>query len=196
MVQTSLFGEPETPKPSDKKKVHKPVQPAQEKLAEKIEPEIDKPLAEPHKPKNYDTPPATTEIVAEDIPTQQPERQEAPRAADKVNTQDLQKVYYTITEVAKMFDVNASLLRFWEKEFRQLGKIKKNKKGDRYYNKENIRHLNIIYYLLREQKMTIAGARDMIKNKRKSTAAQFDLVENLQKIKGFLVDLKTELEAK
>ena len=93
-----------------------------------------------------------------------------------------------------MFDVNASLLRFWEKEFKQLGRIKKNKKGDRYYNKENIRHLNIIYYLLKEQKMTIAGARDMIKNKRKSTVAQFDMVENLQKIRSFLVDLKTALK--
>ncbi len=113
---------------------------------------------------------------------------------DKVDEKGLEKVYYTISEVAKMFDVNASLLRFWEKEFRQLGKIKKNKKGDRYYNKHNIRHLNIIYYLLKEQKMTIAGAREMMKNKRKSTVAQFDMVENLQKIRGFLVDLKTALK--
>ena len=113
---------------------------------------------------------------------------------DKVDEKSLEKVYYTISEVAKMFDVNASLLRFWEKEFKQLGKIKKNKKGDRYYNKHNIRHLNIIYYLLKEQKMTIAGAREMMKNKRKSTVAQFDMVENLQKIRGFLVDLKTALK--
>lgn len=113
---------------------------------------------------------------------------------DKVDEKELTKVYYTITEVAKMFGVNASLLRFWEKEFKQLGKIKKNKKGDRYYNKHNIRHLNIIYYLLKKQKMTIAGAREMMKNKQKSTIAQFDMVENLQKIRGFLVDLKTALK--
>ncbi len=113
---------------------------------------------------------------------------------DKVDEKELTKVYYTISEVAKMFDVNASLLRFWEKEFKELGKIKKNKKGDRYYNKHNIRSLNIIYYLLKEQKMTIAGARNMIKNKRKSTVAQFDMVENLQKIRGFLVNLKTALK--
>jgi len=113
---------------------------------------------------------------------------------DKVDEKSLQKVYYTISEVAKMFDVNASLLRYWEKEFKELGKIKKNKKGDRYYNKHNIRSLNIIYYLLKEQKMTIAGARNMIKNKRKSTVAQFDMVENLQKIRGFLVDLKIALK--
>ena len=111
-----------------------------------------------------------------------------------MDEKNLEKVYYTITEVAKMFDVNASLLRFWEKEFKQLGRIKKNKKGDRYYNKHNIRHLNIIYYLLKERKMTIAGARDSLKNKRKSTFAQFDLVENLQKIRGFLVDLKTAVQ--
>ena len=113
---------------------------------------------------------------------------------DKVDEKELTKVYYTISEVAKMFGVNASLLRFWEKEFKELGKIKKNKKGDRYYNKHNIRSLNIIYYLLKEQKMTIAGARAMIKNKRKSTVAQFDMVDNLQKIRGFLVDLKTALK--
>ena len=113
---------------------------------------------------------------------------------DKVDEKELTKVYYTISEVAKMFGVNASLLRFWEKEFKQLGKIKKNKKGDRYYNKMNIRALNIIYYLLKEQKMTIAGAREMMKNKRKSTVAQFDIVENLQQVRGFLVDLKTSLQ--
>jgi|GEM_PF-308024 len=115
---------------------------------------------------------------------------------NKVDEKKLTKVYYTISEVAKMFDVNASLLRFWEKEFRELGKIKKNKKGDRYYNKHNIRSLNIIYYLLKERKMTIAGARNMIKNKRKSTVAEFDIVENLQKVRGFLVDLKTALQEK
>jgi DNA-binding transcriptional MerR regulator len=118
----------------------------------------------------------------------------ATNRTDKVDDKELTKVYYTISEVAKMFDVNASLLRFWEKEFKELGKIKKNKKGDRYYNKHNIRSLNIIYYLLKEQKMTIAGARNMIKNKRKSTVAQFDMVENLQKVRGFLVDLKTALK--
>jgi DNA-binding transcriptional MerR regulator len=118
------------------------------------------------------------------------------KSQDKVDEKKLSKVYYTISEVAKMFDVNASLLRFWEKEFKELGKIKKNKKGDRYYNKHNIRSLNIIYYLLKERKMTIAGARNMIKNKRKSTVAEFDMVDNLQKVRGFLVDLKTALQEK
>lgn len=129
-----------------------------------------------------------TSTLAPNIPTEKLDQ------TDKVNEDSLTKVYYTISEVAKMFEVNPSLLRFWEKEFKQLGKIKKNKKGDRYYNKHNIRHLNVIYYLLKEQKMTIAGAREMMKNKRKSAVSQFDMVENLQRIKGFLLDLKKSLQ--
>ena len=133
--------------------------------------------------------PKPKEEVVDDKP------EETVRQQDKVDEKKLEKVYYTITEVSKMFEVNASLLRFWEKEFKQLGRIKKNKKGDRYYNKSNIRHLNVIYYLLKERKMTIEGARDMIKNKRKSTIAQYDIVENLHQIKSFLVDLKTAVQA-
>lgn len=148
------------------------------------------PVAEKLKPKNTDTKEATLvekKVALEDKVSEAP-------LQNKVNEQELTKVYYTISEVAKMFGVNASLLRFWEKEFKELGRIKKNKKGDRYYNKHNIRSLNVIYYLLKEQKMTIAGARNMIKNKRKSTVAQFDMVDNLQKVRGFLVDLKTALK--
>ena len=68
-----------------------------------------------------------------------------------VEESKLQKVYYTISEVADMFQVNASLLRFWEKEFpQQLGHVKKNKKGDRYYNKKDITHVNLLFHLVKE----------------------------------------------
>lgn len=172
---------------------------------EAIKPAIKKPKAAPNPQRSdrNDTPiPAK---LPEPTPPQKPAPVEAKKIEledkepdtpqqDKVNEQELTKVYYTISEVAKLFSVNASLLRFWEKEFKELGRIKKNKKGDRYYNKHNIRSLNVIYYLLKERKMTIAGARNMIKNKRKSTVAEFDMVENLQKIRGFLVDLKSALK--
>jgi len=114
---------------------------------------------------------------------------------EKVDERKLSKVYYTISEVAKMFDVNASLLRFWEKEFpKQLKKIKKNKKGDRYYNKANIKELNNIYYLLKERKLTIDGARDLLKKSNKSVQSEVALIENLQKVRSFLVELKASLK--
>jgi len=116
---------------------------------------------------------------------------------EKVDEKKLSKVYYTISEVAKLFEVNTSLLRFWEKEFpKQLGKIKKNKKGDRYYNKENIKQLNLIFYLLKERRLTIEGARQLLKDKKKSVQSDMSVIDNLQKIKGFLVDLKAALKEK
>jgi DNA-binding transcriptional MerR regulator len=116
---------------------------------------------------------------------------------EKVNEKDLSKVYYTISEVAGMYEVNTSLLRFWEKEFpKELGKIKKNKKGDRYYNKENIKQLNLIFYLLKERRLTIEGAKKLMKNKKQSAQSDMSVIENLQKIKGFLVDLKAALKEK
>lgn len=182
MDQFDLFGNKieNAAKPVPKKKAKL----AKETIVKKEETPVAPTIAPPPAPKIKLKP--KTDSVVDAVP-------DTPRE-DKVDEKSLEKVYYTITEVAKMFGVNASLLRFWEKEFKELGKIKKNKKGDRYYNKHNIRSLNIIYYLLKEQKMTIAGARNMIKNKRKSTVAQFDMVENLQKVRGFLVDLKTALK--
>lgn len=184
MDQFDLFGNKieATSTPPKKTKVS-----AKEAIQEKTE--------SPTKNKKEATPIKATASEQKTAPTVEASIPAEPAATiDKVDEKELTKVYYTISEVAKMFDVNASLLRFWEKEFSQLGKIKKNKKGDRYYNKMNIRALNIIYYLLKVQKMTIAGAREMMKNKRKSTIAKFDVVENLQQVKGFLIDLKTALQ--
>jgi DNA-binding transcriptional MerR regulator len=113
-----------------------------------------------------------------------------------VEESKLQKVYYTISEVADMFHVNASLLRFWEKEFpQQLGHVKKNKKGDRYYNKQDITHLNLLFHLVKERKMTLEGARDYLKNNKKKAKDDKTLLENLEKVRSFLVDLKHKLNA-
>ncbi|MBP6455127.1 MAG: MerR family transcriptional regulator [Chitinophagaceae bacterium] len=112
----------------------------------------------------------------------------------KVDEKELKKIYYTITEVAAMFSVNASLLRFWEKEFsKELGKVKKNKKGDRYYNKENIEYLNVIYYLLKTKKMTIEGAREMLRQDKKKVHSNAQMIENLEQVRAFLVNLKKYL---
>ena len=107
----------------------------------------------------------------------------------------LTKVYYTITEVAEMFHVNASLLRFWEKEFpNQLANVKKNKKGDRYYNKADIANLKLLFHLVKEKRMTLEGAREHLKNNKKKVKDDKTLVENLEKIREFLLDLKKNIQ--
>jgi DNA-binding transcriptional MerR regulator len=111
-----------------------------------------------------------------------------------VETESLSKVYYTITEVADMFQVNASLLRFWEKEFpKQLGNLKKNKKGDRYYNKQDIEKLKLIFHLVKDKKMTLEGAREFLKDNKKRVKDDKGFVENLERIREFLVDIRKSL---
>jgi DNA-binding transcriptional MerR regulator len=113
---------------------------------------------------------------------------------DKPADPVLTKVYYTITEVAAMFKVNASMLRFWEKEFPvQLSKVKKNKKGDRYYNAQDIEKVKLLYHLIKERKMTHEGARDFLKDNKKKVKDDVSLIENLQAIRSFLQDLKKSI---
>ena len=113
----------------------------------------------------------------------------------EVDLSTLEKVYYTITEVAEMFQVNASLLRFWEKEFpAQLAGVKKNKKGDRYYNKQDLEKLKFIFHVVRDKKMTLEGARDYLKNNKKKAKDDKTLIENLQTVRTFLIELKNSLK--
>ena len=111
-----------------------------------------------------------------------------------VDTTKLSKVYYTITEVADLFHVNASLLRFWEKEFPvQLGHLKKNKKGDRFYNKQDIEKLKLIFHLVKEKRLTLEGARAHLKDQKKKAKEEFSLIENLEQVRSFLVELKKNI---
>jgi len=102
-----------------------------------------------------------------------------------------QKQYYSIGEVAAMFKENTSLIRYWEKEFPIL-KPRKNKKGDRYFRPEDVKNLKVIYHLLREKKYTIDGAKEFLKNN-KSAGENHEMIESLQKIKSFLLELKNNL---
>jgi len=102
-----------------------------------------------------------------------------------------QKSYYSIGNVAEMFRVNISLIRFWENEFDIL-KPKKNAKGDRYFRPEDVKNLKLIYHLLREKKYTIEGAKDFLK-KNKAGAETLEVIESLKKIKSFLIEIKTSL---
>lgn len=109
-----------------------------------------------------------------------------------ISEMELNKQYYGIGEVAEMFHANASLIRYWENEFDIL-RPKKNRKGDRLFRPEDIRNLQLIYHLLRERKYTIEGVRKKLKDERKITEQHFEMVQSLQKIRKFLVQLKEQL---
>lgn len=105
---------------------------------------------------------------------------------------EIEKLYYSIGEVADMLSVNASLLRYWEKKFDIL-KPKKNAKGDRFFTKEEIEKIRLIYHLVHEKGYTLEGAKVQLKSKFKDTQNKFLLIEKLQKVKGFLLELKEQL---
>jgi DNA-binding transcriptional MerR regulator len=101
------------------------------------------------------------------------------------------KQYYSIGEVAAMFREKQSLIRYWETEFDIL-QPRKNRKGDRYFRPIDVKNLVLIYDLLRRRKFTIDGARDFLK-KNKKAEDRFSLIQSLQKIRGFLVELRSNL---
>jgi DNA-binding transcriptional MerR regulator len=102
-----------------------------------------------------------------------------------------QKQYYAIGEVAEMFHVNQSLLRFWETEF-DIIQPRKNRKGDRHFRPVDIKNLLLIHDLLRRRKLTIEGAKDFLK-KNKRSPERFAMIQSLQKIKGFILEIKATL---
>ena len=102
------------------------------------------------------------------------------------------KLYFSIGEAAEILDVNTSLIRFWEKEFAIL-KPKKNKKGNRQFTKEDIENLKMIYHLVKERGFTLQGAKEKLKQGKTTTKKEVDVVESLERVKQFLLDLKKEL---
>ena len=100
----------------------------------------------------------------------------------------VEKLYYSIGEVAKMFDVNTSLIRFWEKEF-DIIKPKKNKKGNRLFTQKDIDNFHIIYHLVKEQGMTLKGAKKKMKENKDDTVHNFEIIRSLEQIKEMLTDL-------
>ena len=102
-----------------------------------------------------------------------------------------QKQYYSIGEVATMFAVNTSLIRFWENEFDIL-EPKKNKKGDRYFRPVDVKNLVMIYHLLRVRKFTLGGAKEYLQSHKKA-GDSFELITKLEKLKSFLLELKANL---
>lgn len=103
------------------------------------------------------------------------------------------KMFYTMGEVAEMFDVSQSLLRFWEKQFDVL-KPRKNAKGNRQFTPEDVANLKIIYHLVKERKMTLVGAAKHIRDNRNILDRDIQLIEKLQKIRASLVEIRNELD--
>jgi DNA-binding transcriptional MerR regulator len=102
------------------------------------------------------------------------------------------KLYYPIGEVANWFNVNTSLIRYWEKEFKQL-QPRKTRKGDRLFRSQDIEFLKQIYFLLREKKYSIDGAKTYLKNNKEKAEKDLALLNSLKNIKRFLTDLKESL---
>ncbi|MCD2423986.1 MerR family transcriptional regulator [Niabella pedocola] len=113
-------------------------------------------------------------------------------AADAVEMPDeellFKKHYYSMGEVTAMFKESHSLIRYWESEFDIL-KPKKNGKGDRFFRPQDVKNLFLIYDLLRRRKFTIEGAKEYLKNHKKADE-KFAAVQSLQRIRGFLLELK------
>lgn len=109
-----------------------------------------------------------------------------------IDTQHLTKLYYSIGELADMLDVNASLLRFWEKEF-ELKVSKRNKKGNRLYSVKEIEEINQIYALVKVQLFTLDGAKKAIKTKDKSLVlnSKISVANKLENVKLKLLKLKS-----
>jgi len=104
----------------------------------------------------------------------------------------MEKLFYSISEVADMFNVNQSNLRFWEKEFKQL-KPKRNDKGTRFYSPDDILVIKQIIYLVTEQKLTLDGARRKLGQKKDAIAKQQEVVERLKAIKKELLGIASAM---
>ncbi len=105
---------------------------------------------------------------------------------------EINKLYYTMGEVTKMFNVNASQIRFYEKEF-DIIQPKKNKKGNRLFTPEDISNLKIIFNLVKDKGYTLQGARDFLKNNKNEAKENQRVIDSLHRLKSFLIDVRDNL---
>ncbi len=112
-----------------------------------------------------------------------------------MNLEDLKestKLYYSISEVAQMLEINASQIRFWEKEFNFI-KPKKNAKGDRRFIKKDIENIKIVLHLLKDKKFTISGAKEYLKQKKDSLEKDLKIIQHLENAKQRIENLEKYL---
>lgn len=106
---------------------------------------------------------------------------------------EIEKLYYSIGEVAEMFNVAPSLIRFWESEF-DLIAPKKNRKGNRQFTKEDIDNVRTIYHLVKEKGFTLQGAKEMLKNDTQAVRDKMELLDSLKRVRQFLADVRDKLQ--
>ena len=104
------------------------------------------------------------------------------------------KLYYSISEVAQMFGLNEPTLRYWEKEF-DIINPRRTAKGVRFYRQEDIEAVRQIYHLVKERGLTLAGARQKLKNNKEATVRQEEIVNRLKQIKEELTQIKKAFDA-
>jgi DNA-binding transcriptional MerR regulator len=105
---------------------------------------------------------------------------------------EIEKLYYSIGEVAEIFNVAPSLIRFWESEF-DLIKPKKNRKGNRQFTREDIENVRTIYHLVKEKGFTLQGAKEMLRHDAQAVKDKVELIDSLRGVRKFLVDLRDNL---
>lgn len=104
----------------------------------------------------------------------------------------IEKKYFAIGEVAEMFDVAPSLIRFWEGEF-DIIRPKKNRKGNRQFTQEDIDNVRLIYHLVKEKGFTLQGAKEMIKTDPGKIKDRMEVIDSLTSVKAFLKELRQQL---
>lgn len=107
-----------------------------------------------------------------------------------------EKLLYSMGDVAEMFDVNTSLIRYWESQFKIL-RPQRNKKGNRLFSSQDVENLKLIYHLVKECGMTLDGARKALRKPSLENPVERDaeLMERLQKIRSLLVEVREDLKA-
>ncbi len=105
---------------------------------------------------------------------------------------EIEKLYYSIGEVAEIFTVAPSLIRFWETEF-DLIQPKKNRKGNRQFTKEDIDNVRTIYHLVKEKGFTLQGAKEMLRNDSQAVKDKMEMMDSLRSVRNFLVELREKL---
>jgi DNA-binding transcriptional MerR regulator len=105
---------------------------------------------------------------------------------------EIEKIYYSIGEVAEMFNVAPSLIRFWESEF-ELIQPKKNRKGNRQFTKEDIENVRTIYHLVKEKGFTLQGAKEMLRNDSQAVKDKMEMIGSLKRVRQFLTEVREKL---
>jgi len=104
----------------------------------------------------------------------------------------IEKIYFPIGEVAEMFGVNTSLIRYWEKEF-DIIKPFRNKKGNRLFTRKDVDNFHVIFHLVKERGFTLQGAREKLRMNKQDTIDTVEIVKSLQQIKNFLLEIRENL---